>query len=196
MRGRVIERAHTACTMGTRVHHRRWQRGRGAAASHVVEQAQVSRGPRCLLWTQNFGDSFATQPRGGPNTRRQTHALPHSMNKRQPRPCLRFPHGSAKARVRRLSERRERGERVEAVDERLRRLSRSKSWMIKVEAWAPPIRTDARGQGHSTRARRATGREPASQRGRSGGRCMREAAQGRRSDDTSRRTAPSKPPVG
>jgi hypothetical protein len=137
-----------------------------------------------------------SEPRGGPNTRRQTHALPHSMNKRQPRPCLRFPHGSAKARVRRLSERRERGERVEAVDERLRRLSRSKSWMIKVEAWAPPIRTDARGQGHSTRARRATGREPASQRGRSGGRCMREAAQGRRSDDTSRRTAPSKPPVG
>ena len=137
-------------------------------------------------------------PGGGANTRRQTqtHALPHSMNKRQPRPCLRFPHGSAKARVRRLSERRERGERVEAVDERLRRLSRSKSWMIKVEAWAPPIRTDARGQGHSTRARRATGREPASQRGRSGGRCMREAAQGRRSDDTSRRTAPSKPPVG
>ena len=126
-----------------------------------------------------------------------SNSRPSALHEQTPTtPVSKFPHGSATARVRRLSERRERGERVEAVDERLRRLSRSKSWMIKVEAWAPPIRTDARGQGHSTRAQRAAGREPASQRGRSGGRCMREAAQGRRSDDTSRRTAPSKPPVG
>merc|ERR1740129_931860 len=43
------------------------------------------------------------------------------MNKRQTTPVSKIPHGSATARVRRLSERRERGERVEAVDDRLRR---------------------------------------------------------------------------